>query len=283
LAEYVASADLSPADSERLSRDVFELGQAVDWRRSPDNEERGTPRRLAPPEPGQIPKWPNFIPPWEAQRTPWKPAKISLDKVWLCDAPAQVSATEAYRRIPEFEGALTAANPTPAQRKIQKIIAVLETQASERSTQMKTLVVAGDIHEALDAAHRYYVEGIEPTRQASAGQDIWAVFVARRSFVVREFLTRYYEEQNWRRTEFMVLVSAYLSDQREEAAPVTFGLIELGPQPAGHSIGVSYNCRSACGSGLAALGNQLVETTLPEMLLSNYRNYVPNGSYIEIE
>jgi hypothetical protein len=81
----------------------------------------------------------------------------------------------------------------------------------------------------------------------------------------------------------MALASAYLSDKAEDAAPVTFGLIELGPAPAVDSIGIPFTCRSICGRGIAAQGQELVDAMPPQMLYSDFCHYLSYGTGIRLD
>jgi hypothetical protein len=286
LAEYLADANVTSADRALLLDDVKKLGASVDWLQNVYKVPNHDRRRLAEAEDGVSPDLAAIDLTWDYHKEPWRPANISLKNVWLCDGTdADWFVNKHYRRVPEFEGALAATDPTPVQQKIREIWKALEERAAERGVILSTLAVGGSINEALDATHQYLVDGVEPARTAAADKPIWVAFVARRSFLVRQVLTRYYEDKysKTKRTEFMVLASAFLNEKAEDAAPVTFGLIELGFQPAGHSVGIPFSCRSICGRGIETQSMELVDAMPPQMLYSDFCGYLPYGTHIQID
>ena len=118
---------------------------------------------------------------------------------------------------------------------------------------VRSVAVAGrSINEAIDAAYKVLVDD-EPRQMTFASDDdMWGVFVAERSFLIRSVSYREYHE--WKsprkRKEFMVNCSAYIGEAdglaEEECAPVTLAVIPLGKPGDATSVGLSFACQTIC-------------------------------------
>src|SRR5690606_3021544 len=144
---------------------------------------------------------------------------IPLREVWICDGTdAHWYVDQVYRDVAEFNGAFDEPEPTATQEKIRAIWAALEgkLQSSKRlrDADVRSFPTAGTIHESHDAAYEVYVDGNEPTREFKRDDEMWVVFVAERSFLIRQIATHAYRHRHnkKRRREFMITASASIAE-----------------------------------------------------------------------
>jgi hypothetical protein len=279
LAEFIHSADLSHEDRQLLSKDVARLGGAADWSRNLDISRRYSQRKLAPATPGEPVEPTVGLNPWIAKSADWLPAEIPLNKIWLCDGTnADWYAAVFYQNVPEFNNALTAESPSEAQQKIRDIWRSLAGASKEWRAALRSIPVKGTFDEALDTAHEFFVQGKAHDKTFKPDDEIWLVFVAQQSFLIRQISTRTYTDQYSKatRTEYVVHVSVYIGDEDDVAdrPPVTFALIPLGRQNA-DSVGVMFSCMSICGRKAGSNEPELVDTKLPNSAFDEYRTWLP--------
>ena len=286
LAEFVHAADISTDDRELLSRDVAQLGEAVDWNKGIYETPRHPRYVLAPPTPGKKPEKRVFLPgELEAGSPEWEPSDIKLSDVWLCDGTdAQWYAANTYRKLPEFDSALSVDKPSAVQDKIRQIWKTLKDRSHQRNSGMPSLPAKGTINEVIDAAFETIVYGAAPLRDFKPDDQIWAVFTAKQSFLIREIKTRSYTDKfsGATRTEFLVYVSAYIAEadgvKEDATAPATFALIPLGKCES-DTVGVMFNCMSICGRESGSGEPKLLDAQPSDFLMNEYRSYLspPTG------
>lgn len=285
LAEFVHSADLTPTARTLLSSDIEHLGISARWEIMGmywGMSNRQPHRELADSTPGKVPGL-------EVRRNSfddspeWQPSKMQLSDIWLCDGTdAAWYASATYRNVPEFNGALTAENPSPVQQKIARIWAAIQAKGEDRNGLMyAAFPAAGTIDDAIGTAYDVLVNGKTAVKTFSANDPMWAVLLARRSFLIRSISTRSLEDEidHSKRMEFFVHTSAYIgkADDIKEPAPVTFALIPLGKPKGVQSVGVTYGCQSICGKPVTA-GADPVYAIPPEMVLTDYGHCLSVGT-----
>jgi hypothetical protein len=129
-----------------------------------------------------------------------------------------------------------------------------------------------------------------PTLKFSSNDELWAVMVGARSYLIRGISGREYRDvRNPGPTkEFRVHTSAYIDGAdgaiEGEALPVTFALIPLGKQAPGNTVGVLYSCATvSCRQvGFDANERRLLDVKLPGLHSTRYDNELCNGKYCQI-
>jgi hypothetical protein len=278
ITEFIHSANIKSEDRELLSQDVKRLGEAARW------DQLGTyfgpqsaQSELDAVKPGEMPGTEVGRNSWD-DSPQWKPSDISIHDVWMCDGTdAGWYASKTYRNVPELNGALTSTNPTPIQAKIKGIWNALKQKCDDsRGKILNSFVVAGTIDDAINATYGILVDCKEPQKTFSPDDQMWAVFVARRSFLIRQISTRFNLN-----IEYFVHASAYISkaDGVNDGSPVTFALIPLGRQQPGQSVTVIYAGQSICSRQVGATGPDLLYAKPFDLLLSSFSNGVcyPTG------
>ena len=284
LASFVDANQKLVKEPALLSEDVAQLGAAVDSNQNVYGPLRAGRHPLAPPDPGY--KLDLIVPRSELDNTTatWKPSQIKLSDIWMCDGTdAGWFASSTYRNIPELNGALTAKDPTPIQLKIRKIWKALEEKSKVPRTSLPWVNAKGKINDAIDAAYQVFVEDIPPTKSFTADDEVWAVFVAKRSFLIRDVYTRTYGDEfdKSKRTEFLVRASAYIgkadSVADDACAPVTLALIPLGKnEPNG--VGIYTSLLSICCRDLKQSPPSLFDAKPPKSILADLWNYMGQGA-----
>lgn len=291
LAEFVDDLSGPEVGREVLAGDVATLGKAVDWDRNTYGSPHRHRRELAPATPGKAIKIGDLDLRWDSVKTPWKPSGIPLSKVWMCDGTdAKWYLSETYRAAPELEGALTAAEPSPIQRKIREIwAAVDERHQPPGNDGMRSFSAAGSLESVIDQAHRVFVHGAPRPELFAPEDEMWVVYIASSSFLIRQIDTRYYEDK-YRRTKhggFMIHTSAYVAgaDGVDEAkfAPVTLALIPLGKPGDVDSVGVGFSCRSVCCRNVGTADEEPLDVRLPDLWSSGIAGNQDYGAAFQVQ
>ncbi len=284
LAEFIHSAAVDESDKQLLARDVARLGEAVDWDQDIYHTQRHPKRALTPPTPGETPTFRDRQFPWEPGD--WKPSEIALSDIWLCDgtdADWYVPAT--YRNVPEFRDALTVDNPSKTQLKIREIWKAIESEdSSDLGTVLRHIPAAGTIEDAIHAAHDVLVGGKPPAKEFSPNDEMWCVFLAKRSYLIRRVDSRITEGKiaGTQRREFFVHLSAYIgaADTAEDdhRSPATLAIIPLGKQSDVDSVGVTFYCDTVCSRQVDQIEPRLLETQLPDSSRHYFSHYFAHGT-----
>jgi hypothetical protein len=286
LAEFVYSAQLSDADRELLANDVKRLGEAADWNQDIYDSYRYRKYALAPPTPGTPLDIDTKLRPWEANHPDWKPAVVNLSDIWLCDATdADWYASATYRNIPEFNGALTANEPSAIQKRIRDICTAIQNRGGPKHGEnLFCHLAAGTIEDAINTAYEVQVENKPVPHHFSKEDDLWAVFAARRSFLIQQVDSSsiFDNSRKLNRRQFRVCVSAYIGDvdtnDVEKSSPVTFALIPLGKLADVEFATVFYTCNSIASRQVNADKPTLLETDLPNPIYNNFSTYLGDSS-----
>jgi hypothetical protein len=165
---------------------------------------------------------------------------------------------------------------------------VLTENSKERNAILKSLPAKGSIHDALDTAFETIVNKREPDRNFSPDDETWAVFIAKRSFVIRNIQMRSYEDQHSKntRTEYLVHATAYLAAADGVAvdaqAPVTFALIPLGKQNS-DSVGVNFDCDAISSRNITTGEPAFLDALPPEQLFIDYAHYLGSSTGFRIK
>jgi hypothetical protein len=183
---------------------------------------------------------------------------------------------------------LTTQKPSPAQKTIRQIWNVLEEHASVRhGSKIQCLAAAGSLEDAIATAHDVLVNGGSPSKQFSRADEMWVIFVARSSFLIRQIDTRFYEDKynQKKHREFLVHTSAYIGKadhaENDVGSPVTLALIPLG-RPDADWVGVSFVCDTICGRQIGSTTPTLLDAALPETSANSFSQYFCTGTGFQV-
>lgn len=287
LAEFVHTANVSDQLRDLLRHDVERLGEAVDWSQDIYGTRRYNKQPLAPPTPGQSPDDNGLPAAFDMNRPAWSPSEIALRDIWLCDiTDADWFADKTYRDVPEFADAFTTTEPTELQQKIRAICEAIAAKGGPKhGAELFSHAAAGTLHDALQTAYAVQVDNQPPPRDFAKGDEMWAVLVARRSFLIRKIDSRFIVDSfnNTKRREFRISASAYIAPAdgaaNDATSPVTFAIVPLGKQDDVDSVGIHLVCDSISCRGLRGDAPHLLETNLPDPRIHNFSRFLasPTG------
>lgn len=293
LAEFVHGLEVSESDREVLTADVEELGKAVDWDRNIYRSPNQQRRPLGAPTPGETVEIDFNDKRWDSNKATWGVSDIKLADIWMSDgSDAGWYASKTYRKVPEFAGALTADKPTPVQQKIREICKAIEQNhkpPSHQEFQVRSFPAAGTLESVLDEAHRVFVEGKPRPTEFSPDDDMWVVYIASGSFLIRQVDVRDFGDKISRTKHrgFRIYTSAYIAGAdgvaEENLAPVTLALIPLGKPGDVDSVGVGFSCRSVCCRDVGDEADQLLDVKLPDLWFSGICGRQDSGAGFQVK